>query len=46
MAKIYSLSSSRKLTPKKETIDFLLAFSRSHISLKTKKQKRFMVCNN
>jgi hypothetical protein len=46
MAKIYNLTSSRKMTPKKETIDFLLEFSRSHTSLKTKKRKRYMVCNN
>lgn len=46
MQKTYSLPSYRKLTPKKETVEFLLAFSRSHASLKTKKQKRLMVCNN
>ena len=46
MAKVYHLpSSSKKLKPKKETVDFILAFSKSQASLKTKKQ-RLMVCKN
>lgn len=47
MAQLYHLPPPpKKLKPKKETIDFLLAFSKCHASLSSKKQKRFMVCNN
>lgn len=46
MAKIDYLPSYKKLKPKKETIEFILAFSKSQASLVTTKQKRFMVCKN
>lgn len=47
MAKLYYLPSSTKKTkPKKETVDFLLAFSKCHSSLAAHKRKRYMVCNN
>lgn len=47
MANIDYLPSSKKLNPKKETIDFLLKFSKSHVSLGSRKRRqRFMVCQN
>ena len=45
MKQFYSLKPKKKLSPKKETIDFLLNFSKAHQPVKTKKGLK-LVCLN
>ena len=45
MKQFYPLKTQKKLSPKKETIEFLLNFSKAHKAIKTKKRVE-LICLN